>query len=154
MARNRAIVEARIRTLEEEAAARKAADEAVARAANEEAARSAAVTAGPSTGEPPALGAGDPALPAAPPLSASPRLPPAPSRPDLLPSSRATEAVSAAMPPQDQPRPLYERPWFWGVVGGVVLGAAAIAVAVSAGGTNPWDCGATCNLSTRRVPGP
>ena len=47
--------------------------------------------------------------------------------------------------------PLYRRGWFWAAVGGVVLGAAAVALAARAGGGTRWDCGGACPLGTYPV---
>jgi tetratricopeptide (TPR) repeat protein len=55
----------------------------------------------------------------------------------------APVAVEAAATPAG--RPVYQRAWFWGVVGAAVIGAAAVAVAVASSHREAWACG-TCSL--------
>jgi tetratricopeptide (TPR) repeat protein len=47
--------------------------------------------------------------------------------------------------------PFYRRAWFWAAVGGVVVGTAAVALAVRPGSAQRFDCGPICGLGTDLV---
>jgi tetratricopeptide (TPR) repeat protein len=75
----------------------------------------------------------------APPAVASPVVDPAPVTPPLPPSAASPPAASeapllTATAPAPEPRPLYKKVWFWGVVGGVVAAGVVTAVVLSSGG--------------------
>jgi tetratricopeptide (TPR) repeat protein len=61
---------------------------------------------------------------------------PIPTR--LQPPPEPPVMVKATEPP---PAPaLYRRPWFWVVMGGIALGAGAVALAAQRSGGNGWSC--------------
>jgi tetratricopeptide (TPR) repeat protein len=60
--------------------------------------------------------------------------------------------AGTARAPAEPPRPLYRRPWFWGAVGGLLIGVVTVGI-LAASDRGPWSCSA-CELSTQRVPGP
>jgi tetratricopeptide (TPR) repeat protein len=85
--------------------------------------------AAPGTGDPgQGPGLGGPLAQPAPPLASLPAV-------DL---SAAPEA-----------RPLYQRPWFWSVVGAAAV--VTIAAIFLVRPDRPWNCGSECNLPTRTV---
>jgi tetratricopeptide (TPR) repeat protein len=73
------------------------------------------------------------------------------------PPARAEERRAGVLPAADTETrtsvatPLYRRGWFWAAVGGVVLGAVAVALVARAGGGTRWDCGGACPLGTYPV---
>jgi tetratricopeptide (TPR) repeat protein len=73
----------------------------------------------------------------------APPPPPAPSLPPALPSPASPEppaALTASGPPSEPgERPVYRRPWFWGVVGGVAAVAVVTAVVVSSSAGGSWN---------------
>lgn len=98
-----------------------------------------------------ALAVGDTAAPAPPPPQESvkpPEAPPAASPPDLSPPPPAASPVptlvqSTTPTPSAEAIPVWKKPWFWIVAGGVALvgGTAAIVLALR----NPEPCpGTTC----------
>jgi hypothetical protein len=71
--------------------------------------------------------------------AAPPVAPPAPPPPMLAvgpPAASSADPAITATQPEPEQRPVYRRPWFWGVVGGAaaVVVVAAVAVAASGGG--------------------
>jgi tetratricopeptide (TPR) repeat protein len=69
-----------------------------------------------------------------------------PARVAPLPS-----VLEARAEEEPQRRPVYRRPWFWAAIGGLALGAAAVAVAARAGGAETWTCGDGCRFGTIMV---
>ncbi len=60
---------------------------------------------------------------------------PPPMTPPVTPAVNEPPSLTAtAPPPAPAERPLYRKPWFWGVVGGAVVAAAVVAVVLSTGG--------------------
>jgi tetratricopeptide (TPR) repeat protein len=72
-------------------------------------------------------------------------------------AARAEEPRAGALPAVDTETrtsittPVYRRGWFWAATGGLVLGAAAVALVARAGGGMRWDCGGACPLGTYPV---
>lgn len=72
---------------------------------------------------------------APPPTTATP-----PSTPPTQANQPSAVIVSTSLPQKEQPRPVYKRGWFWGVIGGVVVVAVVVGVTVgvtSSGTTYP-----------------
>jgi tetratricopeptide (TPR) repeat protein len=81
------------------------------------------------------------------PPAVSPPLEPAPIVTALPPPAAAPPASAeapllsaTAPPPEPEPRPLYKKAWFWGVVGGVAAAGVVVAVVLaSGGGGGAWN---------------
>jgi tetratricopeptide (TPR) repeat protein len=62
--------------------------------------------------------------------------------------ARADEPQAGRLPPvsvadargETSSAPLYRRPWFWAAIGGLVVGAAAVALAARPGGATGFNC--------------
>lgn len=78
-------------------------------------------------------------------LGLSPGLAPAPEL-------AARSSLDLTATPDEAP-PLYRRPWFWGTVGVVVIGAVAISLAAATNHKDLWSCGTKCGLGQVTVPG-
>jgi tetratricopeptide (TPR) repeat protein len=79
----------------------------------------------------------------------------APLPPVLRPTAAAAQSpieISSRPAPREPAQPLLRRPWLWGAVGVVVIGAAAAVVAVMASHKEPWAC-SSCGLGQVNVPG-
>ena len=58
------------------------------------------------------------------------------------PPAVAAPTVSLTAGPDnadDRPRPIYKKPWFWGVVGGAVAVGVITAIVVSSSGSTSWE---------------
>jgi tetratricopeptide (TPR) repeat protein len=69
-----------------------------------------------------------------------------PPLPQAAPPPARADLTTTPMEPGE--RPLYQRPWFWAVIGAVAVGAVAATFAARSGGTDPWSCGDGCGLGT------
>jgi tetratricopeptide (TPR) repeat protein len=68
---------------------------------------------------------------------------PPPTMAPPMPAPAASEApalTATAPPPAPASRPIYKKPWFWGVVGGAVAAAVVVGVVLaSSGGGGAWN---------------
>jgi hypothetical protein len=91
---------------------------------------------------PPATAPVQPLAPAAPAVTAVPAAPP----PAGTSAPAATVASTAPVPGGEAP--IYEKWWFWTIVGAVVVGGV-VAVALASGSTTPWNNVSNVNGSVR-----